>query len=298
MVFLGDRIADAFQLDAVELDQSIALLAVEVVVAGVAVVVFIDASGTQGHPPQQPGIDQFIERAIDRRPADLSGRQQRAEVIEQFLNVEMVVVAEHLVDDQLPLRGQSFAGGIEKFGEPQRRRCRYCHRPKLESPGHGRLPDLIEEPREGNLELLGGFVGAASDFGTDGRHAIEANSAGALRFGRQLRFGSGRDLQFVLNRSRRRPLRRLNAARDVRCGNPLRTMKMSWTVNVHPNLHKDEADCLHQIYVALWGNAKRLSTMLRAGTSVWHSFHRLPCRCGITTGKTVSGGDEPRLPVG
>ena len=62
-----------------ELDEAVAALAVEVVVAGIAVLVLVDASRAERHFADQARLDQFGKRAIDRRPAELraakSGRR-------------------------------------------------------------------------------------------------------------------------------------------------------------------------------------------------------------------------------
>src|SRR5688572_15589118 len=72
LVLPGDRVADADQVAAFELDQLVADRAVQVVVVGIAVIVFIDAAAAKVHFHEQPRLDQLRKRAIDRRAADLA----------------------------------------------------------------------------------------------------------------------------------------------------------------------------------------------------------------------------------
>ena len=59
MVLLGHGRADAVQVGAVEFDEPVAVLAVEVIVAGVAVFVLEDAPCAQGEFADQARLDQF-----------------------------------------------------------------------------------------------------------------------------------------------------------------------------------------------------------------------------------------------
>ena len=115
-MFLGHRGADAVEFRAVELDEAVAAMAVEVVVAGIAVLVLVHAPRAERHFADQARLDQFGKRAINRGPAEPPRGQERAKVLEQFLGVEMIVVAEHLLDDLPSLRGQPLAAAFQTGG--------------------------------------------------------------------------------------------------------------------------------------------------------------------------------------
>jgi hypothetical protein len=147
-VLLGDGRADAVQLGAVEFDEPVAALAIQVVVAGVAVFVLEDAPRAQREFADQARLDQFAERAIDRRAAEFPFGQKWAEVFEQFVGVEMVMMAEDLLDDQPPLFRQPFAAAFEELAETLDRRGGHVDRPEGKAFRHG----APEEGRKSKLE--------------------------------------------------------------------------------------------------------------------------------------------------
>ncbi len=72
VVLLGHPIAQLDQFVALKFDQLVATLAVEMVVLGIAVVMLVDGSASQFELPQQPGVDKFIERAVDGGTTDVA----------------------------------------------------------------------------------------------------------------------------------------------------------------------------------------------------------------------------------
>ena len=86
-----------------KLDQLVALRAVQVIVLRVAVVVFVNAPAAERHLPQQAGFDEFGQRPVDRRPADLLRADEFAQLGQQIVGVEMLVPGKHLLDDDPPL---------------------------------------------------------------------------------------------------------------------------------------------------------------------------------------------------
>lgn len=114
----GHPVAKPLQSAAVELDEPVALLAIEVIVAGIAVIVLEDAPSAQGHLAQQAGRHQFPERPVDRGPAELAARDRLGKMGHQLVGVEVIVVAEDLLDDPPPLAGEPFAPRLEKLGKP------------------------------------------------------------------------------------------------------------------------------------------------------------------------------------
>jgi len=137
LMFPGHRVADPLQLGAVELDQGVAHLAVEVIVAGVAVVVLVHATAAQRHLPQQARLDQLAQRAVDGGPADLALGDQFPQVVDELFGVEVIVVAEHLFDDHPPLLGDALAAGLQELRKALRRGQLNVHFPEGEAERHG-----------------------------------------------------------------------------------------------------------------------------------------------------------------
>src|SRR5690349_3010437 len=99
VVFAGDGVAQGLEFVAREFDELVADLAVEVVVLRIAVVVLVDGPAAERHLAEEPGFDQFVERAVDRGPADFFFVYTAAEAIDQLVGVEMVVTLEDVVDE-------------------------------------------------------------------------------------------------------------------------------------------------------------------------------------------------------
>ena len=125
------------QLVAVELDQLVAHLAVQVVVLRVAVVVLVDGPAAERHLPQQAGFDQLVERAVDGRPADLLALVSAGEAVDQLVGVEVVVPLEDEVDQRPPLLRDPLAAALQVLLEPLLRRERDLDFAEGEIVGHG-----------------------------------------------------------------------------------------------------------------------------------------------------------------
>ena len=122
VVFLGHLVAKVFHGLAAELDQLVAYLAVQVIVAGVSVVVLEHAAAAEGHFFQEARFDQFTKSSIDGRPADLPFGDQILKMLHQLVGVEVVVMAEDLLDDNPPLSSYSLASRLQKLREALQRR--------------------------------------------------------------------------------------------------------------------------------------------------------------------------------
>ena len=125
----GDRLAQGGQRLGLEFDQRVALLAIEVIMLRIAIVVLVDRPATEDHIFEQPGIDQFGERAVDRRPADTAGRRRLAQMQNQIVGVKVLVPRKHFVDDHPPLLRNPFPPAGQKLFESLHRR-----RSDLDSP--------------------------------------------------------------------------------------------------------------------------------------------------------------------
>ena len=89
---------------------------------GVAVVVLEHAAAAEGHFSQEARFDQFTQRAIYGWPADMPFRDQILKMVHQLVGVEVVVMAEDLLDDNLPLSSYAFASRLQELSKTLFRR--------------------------------------------------------------------------------------------------------------------------------------------------------------------------------
>ena len=259
VVLPGDGIAEALDLVAVELDQLVADLAMEVIVTGVAVLMFVDAASPEGHLADQAGFGQFAEGAVDRGPAHLAFGDQLLEMVHQLVGVEVVVMAEDLLDDDPALVGDPFAarleelhepihGGLGRFDRAERVVTRHGKRRLgrgfvgVAVPGRlgrgvrvsaetGTLADLVEKPAHGYVQLLFGFVVAIGDLCLDLIDTILADLGQVADLVDELS-GIG-ELELVLDRTcfaHRLPVRYPGRVRGT---DGLGSVQMGRTVDLH-----------------------------------------------------------------
>ena len=77
-----------------KLDHLAALLAAHVFVLRIAVVVFVEHARPDFQAAQQTGIDEFVQGAIYRCPAD--AETGALQIVDQLLGIEMMVLAENV----------------------------------------------------------------------------------------------------------------------------------------------------------------------------------------------------------
>ena len=99
-VVAGDGVAEFEEFVALEFVELFALFAVQVVVLGVAVVVFEDGAAVEGELSQQAGFYEFVEGSIDRRPTDSPSVAPLRQLFQELVGVEMFVMAEDVIDQQ------------------------------------------------------------------------------------------------------------------------------------------------------------------------------------------------------
>ncbi len=121
IIFLCHSCTESGNPFTMKFNQSIARLAIEMVVLRVTIVMFIDIPAAQRHFFEQAGFVQLGQSTIDSGPRNLPPGNQIFQMLQQFFRVEMIVMAEHLLDDQTPLHGQTFAPTSQKFTEPLQR---------------------------------------------------------------------------------------------------------------------------------------------------------------------------------
>lgn len=139
-VLASDRFAKFGQLFTLELDQCVALLAIEVVVLGVAVVVFVNCAAAEGHFHQQPCLDEFVQCAIDGRSTDFAARflhdRIPLEILHQLIGVEVLVPREDEVDQSPPLLRGPLPLALQIFLKPLLRRGRDLNFAEGKIAGH------------------------------------------------------------------------------------------------------------------------------------------------------------------
>jgi len=94
-----------------------ALFAVEMVVLGIAIVVFVNRPAIQFEFPQQTGIHEFSQGAIDGRTADVSGVSFGGQLRNKLVGIEMLVMAEDKLDQDPPLLGIPHPATLEVLRE-------------------------------------------------------------------------------------------------------------------------------------------------------------------------------------
>ena len=100
----ANRVSQPLQLVALELDERVANRAVQMVVLRIPIVVLVDRPPAQIHPSQQARLDQFVQRAINRRPTDLLSQVEPRQIGDQLIGVKVVVPLENKIDERPPLR--------------------------------------------------------------------------------------------------------------------------------------------------------------------------------------------------
>ena len=97
-MFLGDGIPQLQQLFALELDELLALAAVQMIVLGITVVVLKNATTIELELAEQSGIDKFVERPVDGGPTDVSFRSLIGESFDERIGVEVIMLTENMID--------------------------------------------------------------------------------------------------------------------------------------------------------------------------------------------------------
>ena len=85
---------------------------------GVAVIVVVDGAAVELKTIEQPGVDTFTQGAIDGRGADVVRFPPPWQSLDQLFGVEMLVLAEHLVDQEFSLAGLPQPARLQVLAEP------------------------------------------------------------------------------------------------------------------------------------------------------------------------------------
>lgn len=101
----SDLVAKPHQLFVLELEQLPAPRAIQVVVLGVAVVMFVNRPAIELETAKQARIDELSERPIDGCRTDVIGLASSWQTIDQFVGVEVIVLAKYQFDQVTALAG-------------------------------------------------------------------------------------------------------------------------------------------------------------------------------------------------
>ncbi len=124
----GHLVTDFDQFVALKFQQFSAPRAVQVVVLGVAVIVVVDGAAVELKTIEQPGVDTFTQGAIDGGGTDVVRFPPPWQPFDQLFGVKMLVLAEHLVDQEFPLAGLPQPARLQVLAEPFLRRKRNLQR--------------------------------------------------------------------------------------------------------------------------------------------------------------------------
>jgi hypothetical protein len=128
VLFAGHAVPQFDEIVALEFEEPVALFTIQVVMLGIAVVVFVDSPSVQFELPQQAGIDELGQGPIDRRTADVSGVSLGGKLRNELVGVEVLVMAENVVDQDPSLFGVPHSAALEVLGKPLLRRQRDLNR--------------------------------------------------------------------------------------------------------------------------------------------------------------------------
>ena len=98
-------------------------------------------SGSVGKPkfPQEPGLDEQAQGAINRRPSHATARP--VQFGDQFIGVEVLVRVEDMANQDAPLLGELFTANFKKLAKFVFGGCRHLEwSERLTILGHDALP--------------------------------------------------------------------------------------------------------------------------------------------------------------
>ena len=111
----AELVAHLHQFGAGEFQQLVALGAMEMIVLRIAVIVLIDRPAVEREAAEQSGIDKFVERSIDGRPADVVGVARRGQLFHQLVGVKVFVAGKDMIDQGQPLLRDAHPFALQEF---------------------------------------------------------------------------------------------------------------------------------------------------------------------------------------
>ena len=120
LVFAGHGFAQCNQLVALEFDQLVAPGAVQVIVLGVTVVVFVDGAAVERHLAQQTRLDHFGQRAINGGAANFFaalciGLLCLGQVVYKLVRVKVLMARGDLLHDDPTLLCDTLAAALQEL---------------------------------------------------------------------------------------------------------------------------------------------------------------------------------------
>ncbi len=92
---------DQFRI--LKLEQFFATVTVEMVVLGIAVIMFVNAAAIEFKFPEQARIDEFVQGTVNRWPTDVTGATFGRQAIDQLIGIKMFVLGENFPDQRTAL---------------------------------------------------------------------------------------------------------------------------------------------------------------------------------------------------
>jgi hypothetical protein len=92
------------------------------IVLRIAIVMLIDAPPIEHEPPQQTGIHELIQSAINGRATDMSWLARLGKLLHELLGIEMLVPTEDMLNEVLPLLRDPHSAALQELVEPLLRR--------------------------------------------------------------------------------------------------------------------------------------------------------------------------------
>ncbi len=118
LVLAGHLVAQFDEVFVLELQQPVALGAMEMIVLGIAVIVLINGTAVEDELAQQPRIDELAERAIDGRSADVPLLAAAGKLLHELIGIEMLMPREDLLDQCQPLLRDAHVAALQVFDKP------------------------------------------------------------------------------------------------------------------------------------------------------------------------------------
>ena len=82
---------------------------------GIAVIVLVDCPTIQHHLLEQPSLNHFAKGAVDRWPTRPAASWRLLKFSQQLFGIEMFVASRDVVDNHLPLPGNSLTPSLHEL---------------------------------------------------------------------------------------------------------------------------------------------------------------------------------------
>lgn len=116
-MLLGHCVAKIQQLVTLELNQFLALGAIEMIVLGIPIIMLVDAAPIEDKLSQQSSVNKFSQSSIDRRTTDVPWLTFGWQSIQQLVSIKMVMLLKNAIQYATSLLGIAHAPALEIIAE-------------------------------------------------------------------------------------------------------------------------------------------------------------------------------------